>query len=245
MVAAGSILAGGCATTEPAVDTATEQDENIGIALLYVEQEAGTEPSYVSVFVNKHYIRIDDQNFPDDFILFDRKSKTIGNVVTADKAVYVIARNAVSAAPPIPIKYTHERQESAATGRGGDASKGFHYRFFANDKLCYNVVVAENFLPQVVEAFKEFRATLAGEHARSIERMPPEQIDACDLALNVFHANDHLAFGFPVREWRPDGYSKFLRDIKRGVMPEPGSLDFPAGFKPYPFGQKAPPISGG
>jgi hypothetical protein len=245
VLAACGILASSCATTEQAVEPAEEENENVGIALLYVEQEPGTEPSFVSVFVNRYYIRIDDQSFPNDFILFDRKSKTINNVVTADKAVYVIAPNTVSTAPPIPIKYTHEKQESAATGRGGEASKGYHYRFFANDVLCYNVVVAENFLPQVVEAFKEFRSTLAGEHVRSVDRLPSDQVDACDLALNVFHATDHLAFGFPVREWGPDGYSKFLRDIKRGVVVEPEYLQFPAGFKPYPFGQKAPPMGGG
>ena len=247
-MAAGFLVAAlaGCATTEVADEAVDPERENVGIAMLYVENEPGQDPSYVSIFVNKNYIRIDDQAFPNDFILFDRKSKTINNVISAEKAVYVIAPSPVSTSSPITIEYTHDKQESAATGRGGDTSKSYHYRFYANGKLCYNVVAAEGFLPQVVEAFTEFRTALAGEHSRSVGHIPDDQIDACDLALNIYHAVDHLAFGFPVREWSPDGYSKFLKDIKRGVVPEPEFLQFPAGFKPYPFGQKAPPpLSGG
>ncbi len=245
IVAAFAMLLSSCATLD---DTATGEppaNENLGVALLYQETEPGVDPSMVSVFVNKKFIRIDDQQYPNDFILFDRQTRTINNVVSADQAVYVIGPHAVSEAPPIAINYTEDKQESAAIGRGSDTAKGFHYRFFANGNLCYNVVVAENFLPDVVAALKEFRQTLAGEHIRSVGRLPEEQIDACDLALNVFYPTRHLDFGFPVREWDPSGYSKFLKDVKQGVAVDPGYTHLPDGYKEYPFGQKAPALKGG
>lgn len=234
-------LMSACATTDESLVAPVE--DNLGVALLYVENEPGADPGNVIIFVNKDIVRIDDQQFPNDFVLFDRKTRTINNVVGADKSIYVFSPNEVKDAPPIPIAYTHEKQESAAIPRGGDTSKGFHYRFFANGALCYNVVVAEDFLPEVVEALKEFRLALAGEHIRSVGRLPPEQVDACDLALNVYHPTRHLDFGFPVREWNPNGYSKFLKDIKRGVAMEPAYTHLPEGYKLYPFGQKAPALN--
>jgi hypothetical protein len=232
---AGILLLSGCATVGER-EAAPEAAQVTGVALFYVEKEPGGEPNNVSMFINENFIRIDDQALPSDFILFDRKKRTIYNVISADKSVFAIDARPVTVAPPMPIDYTHEKQESAV-GAQSDA-KSYHYKFSANGKACYNVVVAENFLPDVVAALKEFREVLAGEHARSIDNIPPDQLDACDLGLNIFYATRHLDYGFPVREWDVNGYSKFLREAQRNITIDPEALKLPAAYKVQTFGMK-------
>ncbi|MBI3775059.1 MAG: hypothetical protein HY273_05815 [Gammaproteobacteria bacterium] len=228
----------GCATealqeAEPVVDTS-----KVGVSLLYAEKETGSSESALRLFVNAEFIRIDDQTAPNDYILFDRKKRTIYNVMTAEKSVSIISPRAVTAASPIPIAYTEEKNESAAITRGAENTKGYYYKFFANGVACYNVVVAEDFLPDVVKAFAEFRTVLAGEHATALGNLPPDRLDACDLALNIFYPARHLEFGFPVREWNDKGYSKFLREARHGVIIDPALLTIPADYARYPFGVK-------
>lgn len=238
LVAVGVLGITACATealqeAEPAVDTS-----KVGVSLLYAEKEAGSSESALRMFVNAEFIRIDDQSAPNDYILFDRKKRTIYNVMTAEKSVSIISPRAVTATPPIPIAYTEEKNESAAITRGAENTKGYYYKFFANGAVCYNVVVAEDFLPDVVKAFTEFRTVLAGEHATALGNLPPDRLDACDLALNIFYPVHHLEFGFPVREWNDKGYSKFLREARHGVIIDPAQLTIPADYARYPFGVK-------
>jgi hypothetical protein len=234
---AGILFISGCATVgerEPVSQDVT----TTGVALFYVEKEPGLEASNVSMFVNENFIRIDDQTVPNDFILFDRKKRTIYNVISADKTVYAITSRPVTVVSPVTIEYTEEKQESAVMQGAQAEAKSYHYKFSANGKPCYNVVVAENFLPDVVAAMKEFREVLAGEHARSIGNVPPEQLDACDLGLNIFHATRHLDHGFPVREWDASGYTKFLRELQRHATIDPAALELPAAYKVQSFGTK-------
>ena len=228
----------GCATEATHSEDAPIDPTKVGVSLLYAEKEAGSPESGLRLFVNAEFMRIDDLSAPNDFILFDRKKRTIYNVIAAEKSVAVISPRPVTATAPIPIAFTEEKHESAAITRGAENTKGYYYKFFANGVACYNVVVAENYLPDVVNAFKEFRTVLAGEHATSLGNLPPDRQDACDLALNIFYPAHHLDFGFPVREWDDKGYSKFLREAQRGVVIDPEMLKIPADYARSPFGVK-------
>lgn len=227
-----------CASEATHDDDAQVDPTKVGVSLLYAEKEPGSPENGIRFFVNTEFMRIDDLSVPNDFILFDRKKSTIYNVIAAEKSASVISLRPITAVPPIPIAVTEEKHESAAVTRGAENTKGYYYKFFANGVACYNVVVAENYLPDVVNAFKEFRTVLAGEHATSIGNLPPDRQDACDLALNIFYPAYHLQFGFPVREWNDKGYSKFLREAQHGVVIDPVMLTIPADYARYPFGVK-------
>ncbi len=229
----------GCATEAPRSEDVPVDPAKLGVALLYAEKESASDPENgIRIYVNAEFLRIDDLSAPNDFILFDRKTRTIYNAVGAEKSVSIISPVPVTAKPPIPIVFTEEKHESAAITRGAENTKGYFYKFFANGEPCYNVVVAENYLPDVVDAFAEFRKTLAGEHATTLGNLPPDRLDACDLALNVFYPTYYLQFGFPVREWNDKGYSKFLREAQRGVLIDPALLKIPADYARYRFGMK-------
>ena len=235
---AGMLGSAGCATNATRSDDPAVDPSKVGVALLYAEKEAGSPESGLRLYVNAEFFRIDDLSAPDDYILFDRKKRTIYNVAGAEKSVSVISPKPVTVAPPIPIAFTEEKNESAAVTRGAENTKGFYYKFFANGAPCYNVVVAENYLPDAVKAFQEFRTVLAGEHATALGNLPPDRLDACDLALNIFYPAHHLQFGFPVREWNEKGYSKFLREVQFNVVIDPALLTIPADYARYPFGMK-------
>lgn len=236
--AAGIFGIAGCATDATRGEQAPVDQAKVGVSLLYTEKEAGGEENSIRMYVNGEFLRIDDLSAPKDFILFDRKKRTIYNVIGDEKSVSVISPMPVTAAPPLPIVMTEEKHESAAVTRGAENTKGYYYKFFANGATCYNTVVAENYLPDVVKAFGEFRTVLAGEHATALGNLPPDQWDACDLGLNIFYPTYYLQFGFPVREWNDKGYSKFLREAQHGVLIDPAMITIPADYARYPFGVK-------
>lgn len=234
-----ALVISGCATDATHNDGEEAVDQSkLGVVLLYAEKEPDSPQNGLRMFVNKEFLRIDDLSAPNGFILFERKTRTIYNILSDEKTVSVIAPKPVLVAPPMPIAITEEKSDSALVIRGMDTSNGFHYKFFANGAACYNVVVAENFLPDVVQAFVEFRTVLAGEHATALGNLPPERLDACDLALNIFYPAHHLQFGFPLREWNDKGYSKFLREVQYGIVIDPKMLTVPANYARYPFGVK-------
>lgn len=229
-----SVLAAGCTTMEEA----EPEPPVTGVALFYTENEPGFEPNNVAFLVTRDFMRIDDRSQGSDYILFDRRKREIYNVIQSTKTVTVISAQPVTVQSPVPIEYTWDKQESGAVTRGDSNSQGYYYKVRVNGAECFNAVVAEGFLPDAVAAFTEFRQVLAGEHARSIG----SNTDACDLAINIFYPTRHLEFGFPVREWDTRGYSRFLRDIQRNVIPEENALSLPKDFKLEKFGATAPAL---
>ncbi len=220
----------------PATDAAdvTQEESQPGVAMLFVESEPGQPGTFTSrMFVNARYLHMNDSRAPQDFVLFDRKARVIYSVNNEDETVFEIHAKPVPTTPPIPIDYTEESQPSSAIPKV-DGRAAVHYRYLANGKRCYDVVsLGGDFLPDVLAAMREFRTVLAGEHASTLDRIPREMLDPCDLALNVFYSTRHLQHGFPLREWSPDGYQRFLKTYYGDFSVEREVLTLPAGFRHY------------
>lgn len=208
-----------------------------GNLLLWIENEAGDPQAFNSrMFVNTHYMYYSDERTPSDYILFDRDEQTIYNVTSSDKTIFVIRPKPVDVKAPIAINYQEEAQPSGAIPKI-DGRQASHYRYTANGAHCYDAVaLPEDFLPDVVSAMKEFRQVLAGEHATTLNSMPADVLDACDLALNIFEPTRHLQHGLPIREWDRKGYQRFLQNYQHNVVAKEGMLTLPAEFKRYSVG---------
>jgi len=204
-----------------------------GDLFIFSEKVTGSVPAQVRIFINEDFLRIDDDTTPDDYILFDRKNKIINNVVADGKTIFVIKYKKLDIKPPIEINYEHVKKESGAVTNQSNGMKAFYYKFTANGDTCYSVVVMEDYMPQAVEAFKEFRLVLAGEHSKTMSRIPGQEYDACDLALNIFESTRHLQYGFPVREWDSNGYQRFLINVKPNYAVTDDLLSLPQGYKSY------------
>ncbi|NOX42326.1 MAG: hypothetical protein GXP19_01115 [Gammaproteobacteria bacterium] len=214
-------------------ETPSVKDSNLGSLFVFSETAPGSAPAEIKMFINDNFMRIDDDNTPNDYILFDRKKKIINNVVSESKTVFVIKEKKIDIEPPIKINYEYVKKASGVVTKNRNGTKAFHYKFSANESECYNVVTVENYMTDALEAFKEFRLMLAGEHSKTMSRIPGEEYDACDLALNIFESSRHLQYGFPVREWDKNGYQRFLVDVRSNLLPPDNLLILPEGYKSY------------
>ncbi|WP_455375454.1 hypothetical protein [Kaarinaea lacus] len=229
----------GCETTGTSqVKDKSELGEDYGVLLTYSERERAGTPLFKSqMFVNKNYLYISDERSPDDFLLFNRANKTIYSVTHANKTVFVIKPKEVKGAPPIKIDYVAKSQPSSAIPKvsGRIAT---HYQYSANGSQCYDAVTLEkSFLNEVVGVIKEYRQVLAGEHASTVHSMPMDTHDACDLALNIYHATQHLDTGLPMREWDQKGFLKFMINYQRNYKMDVAKFEIPKDYNEFSVGK--------
>ena len=232
------LLLTACATTgSTSGDAAKFPDDKKGVFMLFSEREEAGTPLFRSrVFINNKYLYMEDDRFPNDFLLFDRDKQTIYSVTEANKTIFVIKPKQIKDKPPIEITYVEESQPSSAIPKvsGHTAT---HYRYFANDKHCYDAVTLEkDFLPEAVAALKEYRRVLAGEHASTVHSMPADTHEACDLALNIYYADKHLETGLPLREWDQRGFLKFMVDYRLNFEFDEDKLKLPEGYNEFSVG---------
>lgn len=208
-------------------------DEVKGTLLIFSERDPGSESYTSRVFVSKNYMHISDSYAPADFILFNRVEKTIYNVTRDDKLILVIRNKPQNIKPPVEINLREESEPSAAIPKV-DGRQASHYRLFVNGQRCYDsVVLGEDFLPDVLAAMREFRMVLANEHASTVNTIPKDMLDACDLSINVFNPVKHMEHGLPIREWDTRGFQRFLKDYREGVI-EPASIfELPKDYRQY------------
>lgn len=236
----GSFILTACETTQGQKKSAapSELGDDYGVLIAYSERErAGTEAYRSLWYVNKNYMYVSDDRAPNDFLLFDRKKRTIYSVTRANKTVFVIKPKDIKRKAPIEINYVSESQPSSAIPQVS-GRVATHYRYNANGKQCYDAVTLEKeFLPEVVEVLREFRQVLAGEHASTVHSMPADTHDPCDLALNIYHADQHLETGLPLREWDQKGFLKFMVNYKLNYKMDTSKFEIPADYNEFSVGK--------
>jgi len=213
-------------------------DDEAGVLMMFKQVDQQGQPAFNSrMFVNNKFLFIDDENFPDDYLLYNRKERTIYSVTHDTNTIFVIRPKEIKGESPIPIKYRAETEPSDKIP-DIDGLNATHYRYYANDKQCYDVVTLDkSFMPEVVQAIREYRSVLAGEHASTVHEMPTESYDPCELATNIYYATKHLETGFPVRQWDQTGRLKQLVNYKTKVKFDPAKLTIPKDFKEFSIDQ--------
>lgn len=216
--------------------TVAELKSAPGNLLIMMESNDGENTFTTRIFVNEGYLHMSDTRSPADYMVFNRKEKTIYNVTSEDKTILVIRDKPVKISPPIELNYKEESQPSGAIPKI-NGNQATHYQYSANGVHCYDaVVMPKEFMPDVVAAMREFREVLAGEHATTVDRTPKELLDACDLSINIFHATQHMDHGLPIREWDRHGYQRFLKDYRQNLVASEGTFDLPKDFEQYSVG---------
>lgn len=221
LLLAAVVAAPGCART-PVPAGAT--------AVYIVEHEPDFEPVRTRMIVTPQFLRIDDGRDGGDFLLYHRGERTIYNVAASDTLIIVIAPQTVKAAP-IPLEHRIEPDAAEAPAVGGKTVR--HYRLLTNRDTCYDLYAADGLLPEVVTALREYRESLAGEHAQALAFTPKEMQTPCDLANNIYAPARHLAHGFPIRmdeSTGPDGArvrTTELLDYKQGFAADEALFRLP------------------
>ncbi len=213
-----------------------EKPKNAGALLIFSVKEPDADLYESRIFVNKEVMVVKDSRSENDFLLFDRKTRTIYSTNSDAKNIFVIKPKGIKIQPPITIDYVETSQPSSAIPKVQDM-QATHYRYDANGEHCYDaVVMPEEFLPVVNEAMKDYRLVLAGEHASTLNTIPKDMQDACELAVNIFYAAKHYEHGLPIREWNRKGYQRFLRNYKTGVSIDPKEYELPKDYERYSIG---------
>jgi hypothetical protein len=197
--------------------------------LYFVEQEPGVEPYRTRMIVTAGFLRMDDGQGSQDFLLFDRADGSIYSVSGAEKQILVIRPRPVELKPP--AKFTHRVVTDTAAFPAIEGRKVTHYELLTNDQRCYDLYAAEGLLPGALVALREYRLILAGQQALTAAMTPPEMQSPCDLANNVFLPTRHLEHGFPVRLTDMTGRTMELVDYKTDFRATADMLRLPAEFK--------------
>ena len=185
----------------------------------------------VRMLITQQFLRIEDGDAQDGFILFDRQHRIIYSISHESRQTLVIESQ--------PVKSSGMRELKHRRDKGGDTPPAVagkpvtHYRYYTNDQLCFEVYAAEGLLPEAVRALREYHETLAGEQAAIQARMPATLQQACDLADQVLLPARYLEAGFPVRWVKSNGETRQLIGYKTDVPLDPKLFDLPKDYKKF------------
>ncbi len=183
----------------------------------------------VRMLVSEQYLRIEDGDTQDGYILLDRAAHTIFSVNHAEKSTLVLRTRPVKFAAPKPFENKVEREKETLPPVDGKTVT--HYRLLTNSERCFDVYAADGLLPEAVAALREYHETLAGEQSVMQTNFPVGMQSACDIADLVLLPARYLAHGFPVRQVNRAGVTRQLVSYKLDVPVEKGIFDLPKDYK--------------
>lgn len=200
--------------------------------LVFMNSEKGLKPYRTRIIVTPTTVRLDDGKGSKSYTLFDRKTRIARSVNTEKHTILVIKPKSIKVKPPIKLQYSVKDlgdMEGAPKVMGKYPK---HYQQYANKKLCLDVIAVKGMLPQAIKALKEYHEMLASDSKVTVDNMPADMQDPCELARSTFAPTQYLQHGFPIQRWRK-GYSKLLVDYKQNYHPDPKLFEIPSGYFTY------------
>ncbi len=204
-------------------------DKDKATVLHYAEQDQGGEPYRTRMIVTARYLRIDEGGESKDFLLFDRREKTLYSVNAMDSRILVMSPKAVGIASPMKLEHRVVRDSDIFPAVGG--KQVTRYTLITNQKPCYDLFAAEGMLPEAVQALREYREMLAGQQAAVLSAVPKELQTPCDLANNIFAPARYLDHGLPVRLTETGVRTSELVDYQTDFQAVPGLFELPESFR--------------
>ncbi|MDH3899856.1 MAG: hypothetical protein OEU51_02275 [Gammaproteobacteria bacterium] len=209
-----------------------------GITLTYEEQEAGVEAYPVRILVVPEYLRMDDGHDDDDFMLFDRDSRTIFSINHEDRGILVIEQSAPGggrATLPdlnLGIEKAEDKNIPLIAGKRPEI-----YRFTADGDVCLEAVVAPGLLQPAVQALGEYGRLLAERQRATLDSTPVEFRTPCYLSRYVYAPDRPLEKGLPIQEWDNSGYRRTLTDFRDYVQIDPKLFELPSAYNRNTLGR--------
>jgi len=203
----------------------------------YQEKETGTDPSTMRYLVADKFMRIDEGNRDDDFILFDAAANTIYSINHADHTVLVI--NPHDWHMP-SFEFNHQITDALLEDAPKIAGKPVrHYLVTGDDKVCTDVQYVPGLFPERMAIMQAYQNVLSGEQVRLLANTPEDMRSPCFLADQVYNDGDYYARGLPVQIWHSRGYARILTDFQDQQV-EQALFTLPADYKRYqPYEQRA------
>ena len=205
--------------------------------VMFVEQEKDVQPYQTRMIVTQKFVRIDDGEGSQNFVLFDREKKIVYSVNPDEQSVMAIHEKKLAKGEKFepPFKLTHAVKEMPAMKDAPsiDGGKAIHYQLITNKEICYDVVAIKDLLPTVVTALTEFHQLMATDSRVTFNNMPADMQNACDMTMTTFKPAQQYTFGFPIQEWGKNDYSRSLVNYTKDYKVDAKLFEFPKDYKHY------------
>lgn len=186
------------------------------------------------LIVTPDFVRFDDGKDGNDFLLFDRKKKTIYNSSAQDQTVLVIRNQKIKLPAKTDWKHAVDTDNEILPSIGGKKVK--HWVLLTNNVICYDLYAAKGLMPEVTTALAEYRKVLATQQAAIYVNSPQRKRGVCDLANNIYLPDRYLKHGFPIRYRDKDGRGEELIDYKQAVPVKDALFVIPENYSKYSIG---------
>jgi hypothetical protein len=226
------IMVTGTGAVVVADEPATQLDATV---LWYEEQEAGTDVYPVRMLVTDAYLRIDDGTNGGDFVLLDRRTRTIYSVSHEEQSTMEMTYQSARTELPDNLALTEDVQtDDQAPAIAG--KKPRHVRLLANGSSCYEAVIVPGLLKEATAALVQYARTLGARQLNALQEVPADIQTPCYLARYAFAPERHYLLGFPVQEWDGAGYRRALVNYSEANRVAASLFEVPASYQLYRIG---------
>ncbi len=210
--------------------------QEVDVTQIYLEHvEPGIESYQSRLLVTDRFLRMDDGQDQDDFILFDLQTQQIHSV-NHETQLHIKLKPAPARQVEFQLDYqvTMKPLQDAPAVAGQQPTE---YQFFANGQLCKLSINASDLLPRATRALAQYEQQIAERNKLSIEQVPESVKTACYLANNVLHSVDYLQGGFPLMVMDHKGRQKRLLEFSEVKKPA-AIFSLPDNYRQY-----SPPLA--
>ena len=191
-------------------------EEVLATILEFDEVEAGVDPYKTRMTITGRFIRIDDSEETDGFVLFDREKKRIFSVVHSSESILVVDPVKPLQEVPDDLKIRAELLEDDAMPKIAGVQPSY-FQFYANEQLCYHLVAVPGFLPDITSALQSYRMVLAAQQQETLLITPPELQTPCFLANYIYASHLYMSKGFPIEQWDVTGYRRSFSGVEENA----------------------------
>ncbi len=200
--------------------------------IVYLENEDGVEPYKTRIIVTQKFIRFDEGDNSETFLIFDRANKIAHSVNHDMKSTMVVEGKDAEVKAPIELNHTVKIIDDIKDAPKIDGVTPIHRQHSTNDQVCFDVISADGLMPEAVAAMIEFHQVLATDSASTFNIMPADMHDPCAISMSTFVPTRHLQHGFPVQEWKP-GYARSLVDYQSNYKADASLFVLPENYFTY------------
>lgn len=205
--------------------------------VMFMEQEKDVEPYQTRMIVTKDFVRVDDGEGSNSFVLYDRMKKIVYSINPDEQSVMAVHEKKLAKGeifePPFKLTHTTNKMPEMKDVPMIMGEKAKHFQLITNDKVCYDVVAVKGLMPNVVQALSDFHQHMASDSRVTFNNIPADMQDACEMTMTTFKPVRQFAFGFPIQEWGDNGYTRSLVDYKTDFKADAKLFEFPEGYKHY------------
>lgn len=200
--------------------------------IVYMDEEKGVEPFQTRIIITPKHLRMDDGEGSEDYLLFDRASRTIHSINTQNRTDMLVREKQIELQPPFALVYSVKDLGNMKDAPTINEHVPRHFQYLTNDTVCLDVVSLPELMPDAVAALREFHEVLASDSASTFSNLPADMHVPCVMSLSTFAPTQHLQNGFPIREWK-QGYSRMLVDFREDYQADPALFELPADYFTY------------